>query len=563
MGRACVSFVICVFGDWRTMYCGNCGTRLPEWAHFCEKCGSRVPAVPSEDPIERLDPDSSFVEPLWADDYAAQEVAQGDVPARSMTDEMTVAMDVASTVAEANATKPISMVEVVGSQGEGPAEADDAAAQGAPGVGDTPVTEDEPESVVGEPDANVSSEPDKAGATASTDEGEQVFGKEPSDKTQLMSEEDLAEAGQDDSGPKLLDDAEVPEAVEQGEAGHTDAREHEEEAPAVESTEDEAPEGNHEGSVPEFLSARRQASDAGDEQEAWMGEDEIEGRYILDPWVGRRRASERERSRVPMTLVAGVVCGAMVVVLILGYGLLFGGRGGAGQQEDGSVVVSKAVSKDEADRVISSLNGWWKTGRTFDGRYWRLQDGLMEVYAADGKIASQVLVDAGSVEHMSSGPGEIEGSGYYLRDIAFYLLDDDPDTLHSIDADGTADQDANLLRSDVPPFMGSGDQQTTSPEAQAQEPGDASEYILPESSTRAYEAWELEGLSDHDLFIARNGIYARHGYVFEGGELSEYFASKSWYLASDVFNEADITEIERQNVSTILSIEQQRGSTYV
>lgn len=563
MGRACVSFVICVFGDWRTMYCGNCGTRLPEWAHFCEKCGARVPAVPSDDPIERLDPDSSFVEPLWADDDAAQDVTQDDVPARSTADEMTVAMDVASTVPEANATKPINMVEVVGSQDEELTEAVDAAAQGEYEVGDTSSAEDESAPVVEAPDADASLEPDKDDATASTDEGEQVFGKEPLDKTQLMSEEDLAEAGQDDSEPKLADDAEVPADAEQGEAEHVDAYEYEEETPAVEPAGDGAPEGNHEGSVPEFLSTHRQVSDAGDEREAWMGEDEIEGLYVLDPWIGRRRASERERSRVPMTLVAGVVCGAMVVVLILGYGLLFGGRGDAGQQENGSAVVSKAVSKDEANRIISSLNGWWKTNRTFDGRYWRLQDGLMEIYAADGKIASQVLVDAGSVEHMSSGPGGIEGSGYYLRDIAFYLLDDDPDTLHSIDADGTADQDANLLRSDAPPFMGSGDQQTTSPEAQTQEPGDASEYILPESSTRAYEAWELEGLSDHDLFIARNEIYARHGYVFEGGELSEYFASKSWYLASDVFNEADITEIERQNVSTILSIEQQRGSTYV
>ena len=85
------------------MYCGNCGTRLPEWAHFCEKCGARVPAVPSDDPIERLDPDSSFVEPLWADDDAAQDVTQDDVPARSTADEMTVAMDVASTVPEASA----------------------------------------------------------------------------------------------------------------------------------------------------------------------------------------------------------------------------------------------------------------------------------------------------------------------------------------------------------------------------------------------------------------------------------------------------------------------------
>jgi hypothetical protein len=87
--------------------------------------------------------------------------------------------------------------------------------------------------------------------------------------------------------------------------------------------------------------------------------------------------------------------------------------------------------------------------------------------------------------------------------------------------------------------------------------------MLPESNVRVYDTSELEALSDHDLFVARNEIYARHGYVFEAGELSDYFASKSWYHPSDVFNEGDITEVERQNVSTILALEQSRGSQYV
>jgi hypothetical protein len=87
--------------------------------------------------------------------------------------------------------------------------------------------------------------------------------------------------------------------------------------------------------------------------------------------------------------------------------------------------------------------------------------------------------------------------------------------------------------------------------------------VLPESNTRIYDASELEPLSNHDLFVARNEIYARHGYVFEAGELSEYFASKSWYHSSDVFSEGALSEVERANVSAILAIEQARGSQYV
>ena len=40
---------------------------------------------------------------------------------------------------------------------------------------------------------------------------------------------------------------------------------------------------------------------------------------------------------------------------------------------------------------------------------------------------------------------------------------------------------------------------------------------------------EVSGLSDWQLLIARNEIYARHGLGFKDESLREYFQSKSWY----------------------------------
>ena len=47
-----------------------------------------------------------------------------------------------------------------------------------------------------------------------------------------------------------------------------------------------------------------------------------------------------------------------------------------------------------------------------------------------------------------------------------------------------------------------------------QEEDIAGEYILSESNVRIYTKEELENLSDEELRLARNEIYARHGRIF-------------------------------------------------
>ena len=65
-------------------------------------------------------------------------------------------------------------------------------------------------------------------------------------------------------------------------------------------------------------------------------------------------------------------------------------------------------------------------------------------------------------------------------------------------------------------------------------------------------------LSAHDLWLARNEIYARHGRRFNNTELQTYFDSKSWYKgtvnAAD-FNENVLNSYESANIKTIQAVE--------
>lgn len=84
------------------------------------------------------------------------------------------------------------------------------------------------------------------------------------------------------------------------------------------------------------------------------------------------------------------------------------------------------------------------------------------------------------------------------------------------------------------------------------------EYVLPESSVRRYSYSEVAGLSDWDLKVARNEIYARHGYRFESSDLQSHFDGCSWYEArtpAGQFDDGLLNDIEKQNIELISSIE--------
>ena len=91
-------------------------------------------------------------------------------------------------------------------------------------------------------------------------------------------------------------------------------------------------------------------------------------------------------------------------------------------------------------------------------------------------------------------------------------------------------------------------------------------YVLADSSTRSYSRSELQGLSNRELYLARNEIYARHGRMFKNADLQEYFNSKSWYRGTinpDEFSDDMLTTVERNNANLILAVERSRNSEYL
>lgn len=91
----------------------------------------------------------------------------------------------------------------------------------------------------------------------------------------------------------------------------------------------------------------------------------------------------------------------------------------------------------------------------------------------------------------------------------------------------------------------------------------AASYILPESDSRHYSTDELAGLTDEQLVLARNEIYARHGRGFNDASIRSYFESKSWYKQLYTAEEFDampspLNQYEKANVSAIQHVEAAR-----
>lgn len=88
---------------------------------------------------------------------------------------------------------------------------------------------------------------------------------------------------------------------------------------------------------------------------------------------------------------------------------------------------------------------------------------------------------------------------------------------------------------------------------------DADQYVIPISSIAPVTEETLANLSDNELWIARNEIYARHGKLFENEYLKMYFNACSWYQPKDGANDIDATElseVEQANLQMIVKMEE-------
>ncbi len=90
------------------------------------------------------------------------------------------------------------------------------------------------------------------------------------------------------------------------------------------------------------------------------------------------------------------------------------------------------------------------------------------------------------------------------------------------------------------------------------------DYVLPTSDSEYLSSDDLEGLSEDELRLARNEIFARHGRKFKDSTLQSYFNSKSWYegtIDPDDFDENSLNKYEKANVKLIMEKENGTSST--
>lgn len=94
---------------------------------------------------------------------------------------------------------------------------------------------------------------------------------------------------------------------------------------------------------------------------------------------------------------------------------------------------------------------------------------------------------------------------------------------------------------------------------------DASQYQIPISSIKSIEQRDLVNMTDNQLWIARNEIYARHGKTFDNDYLQSYFNSCSWYSPIEGKSEItddELSEIEKANLEQIVAMEDTLDEQY-
>ena len=87
-------------------------------------------------------------------------------------------------------------------------------------------------------------------------------------------------------------------------------------------------------------------------------------------------------------------------------------------------------------------------------------------------------------------------------------------------------------------------------------------YIFPDSAGRYLTEEELAGLTDRDLMIARNEIFARHGYIFTTDWIQGYFLTQGWYrgtVPAVQFDSSVLNDYERANIDLIVRVEAERA----
>lgn len=77
------------------------------------------------------------------------------------------------------------------------------------------------------------------------------------------------------------------------------------------------------------------------------------------------------------------------------------------------------------------------------------------------------------------------------------------------------------------------------------------------SDEKEYTLEELKNYPDTILYLAKNEIYAKHGYIFKDENLQNYFLGQIWYepeISSEEFDDQVFNKYEKNNLKLLLEL---------
>ena len=92
-------------------------------------------------------------------------------------------------------------------------------------------------------------------------------------------------------------------------------------------------------------------------------------------------------------------------------------------------------------------------------------------------------------------------------------------------------------------------------DAWGNESPDFTGFVFPDSNLRKLSALEVGSLSESEIRLARNEIFARHGHVFQSEDLQRHFQQQPWYQPNPLYD-GSLNEIETYNVELLMEIEE-------
>lgn len=180
--------------------------------------------------------------------------------------------------------------------------------------------------------------------------------------------------------------------------------------------------------------------------------------------------------------------------------------------------------------------------------------------AAEKEVISVVGYDYESAKRKLEDLGFKVAEGNHLYSTLYsegYVISQTPESGEKAKAGTVITLDISLGEEYVEP------ETNKAPEESSQSSATDNSFIFANSDSSYISQSDVKNLSDSELELALNEIYAKRGWIFSDAELSAYFNSQAWYTprytSSEFSKNVTFNEYEQANIQLILNEQKSRG----